>query len=187
MASDRRARRAPDIDDGLAAVSAEHTTTDASAAAAAGASTHDVVILGGGLAGLTLALQLHDAFPDLDVVVLERGTHPLPTAAHKVGESTVDVGAHYFGEVLGLRDYLRREHILKFGLRYFFSDGRSDIDQVTELGVSEVFPAPSYQLDRGIFENFLGAEVHRRGIDSVAGGQCLCKLRFGGRQREDKT
>ena len=140
MASCRRARGAPIIvDDGGAVVTAaEHTA----AAAPGRTSSHDVVILGGGLAGLTLALQLHDAFPDLDIVVLERGTHPLPTAAHKVGESTVDVGAHYFGEVLGLRDHLLREQILKFGLRYFFSDGRSDIDQVTELGVSEVFPAP---------------------------------------------
>ena len=63
---------------------------------------HDVIILGGGLAGLTLALQLHDRLPELDIVVLERATHPLPLAAHKVGESTVDVGAHYFGETLGL-------------------------------------------------------------------------------------
>ncbi|WP_426701263.1 NAD(P)/FAD-dependent oxidoreductase [Rhodanobacter sp. Col0626] len=165
MASHRRGRGAPIIvGNGRGTVTVtDHATVNAPEAASG--SMHDVVILGGGLAGLTLALQLHDAYPDLDIVVLERGTHPLPAAAHKVGESTVDVGAHYFGEVLGLRDYLKREHILKFGLRYFFSDGRSDIDQVTELGVSEVFPAPSYQLDRGIFENFLGAEAHRRGID----------------------
>ena len=163
MAGCPRAHGAPIIaGDGRDTVTATEPTAEP---APHRTSTHDVVILGGGLAGLTLALQLHDAFPGLDIVVLERGTHPLPAAAHKVGESTVDVGAHYFGEVLGLRDYLRREHILKFGLRYFFSDGHSDIDQVTELGVSEVFPAPSYQLDRGIFENFLGAEVHRRGID----------------------
>ena len=130
-----------------------------------GQTTHDVVILGGGLAGLTLALQLHDRLPGLNIVVLERATHPLPLAAHKVGESTVDIGAHYFGETLGLRDYLQREHILKFGLRYFFTHGSSEIDAVAELGVSEVFPAPSYQLDRGIFENFLGEEAVRRGID----------------------
>jgi flavin-dependent dehydrogenase len=126
---------------------------------------HDAVILGGGLAGLCLALQLRGEFPDLDVVVLERQMHPLRPAAHKVGESTVDIGAHYFRETLGLRDYLHREQIFKFGLRYFFSDGCADLGQATELGLSEVFPAPSYQLDRGLFETFLGEEALRRGVD----------------------
>jgi len=35
-------------------------------------SRHDVLIAGGGLAGLTLALQLKDAMPDLDLRVIER-------------------------------------------------------------------------------------------------------------------
>ena len=43
---------------------------------------HDVVITGGGLAGLTLALQLKQSFADLDVLVLERRVHPVPIAAH---------------------------------------------------------------------------------------------------------
>lgn len=127
--------------------------------------THDAVILGGGLAGLCLALQLRGEFPDLDIVVLERLTHPLPLAAHKVGESTVEIAAHYLAETLGLRQHLEAEHIRKFGFRFFFSDGCSDLAQVTELGVSKVLPTPSYQLDRGILENFLGKEARRRGID----------------------
>src|SRR6185312_3567385 len=64
----------------------------------------DVLILGGGLAGLTLALELRERFPDLSIRVLERRTHPVPRAAHKVGESTVEIGAHYFSNVLGLRE-----------------------------------------------------------------------------------
>ena len=38
----------------------------------------DVTILGGGLAGLTLAIQLRNRFPRLDVRVLERRKHPVP-------------------------------------------------------------------------------------------------------------
>jgi len=128
-------------------------------------STHDAVILGGGLAGLTLALQLKGEFPDLDIVVLERQPRPVPLGAHKVGESTVEIAAHYFAETLGLREHLEKEHIRKFGFRFFFSEGRDDLADVAELGVSSVLPTPSYQIDRGIFENFLADEALRRGID----------------------
>ncbi|SFW71589.1 NAD(P)/FAD-dependent oxidoreductase [Luteibacter sp. UNCMF366Tsu5.1] len=126
---------------------------------------HDAVILGGGLAGLTLAMQLKGSYPDMDIVVLERQVHPLPEAAHKVGESTVEIAAHYFADTLGLRAHLDEAHIRKFGFRFFFSEGKDDLADVAELGVSAVLPTPSYQIDRGILENFLGEEARRRGID----------------------
>jgi len=127
--------------------------------------THDAVILGGGLAGLTLAMQLKGAYPDMDILVLERQSRPVPEAAHKVGESTVEIAAHYFADVLGLRDHLETQHIRKFGFRFFFSEGQDELADITELGVSAVLPTPSYQIDRGILENFLGDEARRRGID----------------------
>ena len=125
----------------------------------------DVVILGGGLAGLTLALQLRQRDPGIDVLVLERNAHPVREAAFKVGESTVEVGAHYFADVLGLREHLRHEQLVKFGLRYFFNDHRAQIDRCTELGVSQLLPTGSWQLDRGRFENFLGEHARAMGID----------------------
>src|SRR5690348_5449257 len=125
----------------------------------------DVLILGGGLAGLTLALELRQSFPDLSIRVLERRTHPVPRAAHKVGESTVEIGAHYFAEVLGLREHLETRQLRKYGLRYFFSDGEYALQDCNEMGVSRLLPTPSWQLDRGRFENFLGERAVELGVD----------------------
>jgi flavin-dependent dehydrogenase len=129
----------------------------------------DVTILGGGLAGLTLAIQLRNQFPRLGVRVLERRRHPVPPAAHKVGESSVEIGAHYFDTVLGLKEHLLSRQLKKFGFRFFFSEGREDVDQVTELGASRYLSTPSYQLDRGIFENFLGEHARGLGVQFIDG------------------
>lgn len=129
----------------------------------------DVVILGGGLAGLTLSLQLRRRFPDLDILVLERRRHPVPEAAHKVGESSVEIAANYFDTVLGLGEHLTQRQLQKFGFRFFFSEGRRDIDGVLELGASTYFTTPTYQIDRGIFENFLGQHACAAGVRFVDG------------------
>ncbi len=130
---------------------------------------HDVVIAGGGLAGLTLALQLKQSFGDLDILVLERRREPAPAATHKVGESSVEIGANYFSQVLGLKAHLDEHHLKKFGFRFFSSESRRDIDAVSEIGASRPLAVPSYQIDRGIFENFLADEAARRGITVVCG------------------
>lgn len=124
----------------------------------------DVAIIGGGLAGLTLALQLRQRDPTCAITVIERRAHPVREAAHKVGESTVEIGAHYLAKVLGLQAHLDAEQIRKFGFRFFFSDRRADLDQCTELGVSELLPTPSWQIDRGRFENFLGEQARALGV-----------------------
>lgn len=125
----------------------------------------DVLIMGGGLAGLSLALQLHQRFPALSIRVIERKSHPVPVAAHKVGESTVEIGANYFESVLGLKPLLMQHQLKKFGFRFFFSEGCTEIDTVTELGASTFLPTGSWQIDRGIFENDLAEECTRRGIE----------------------
>ena len=97
---------------------------------------HDIVIMGGGLAGLTLALQLRQRLPDLDVLILERRQHPVPEAAFKIGESTVEIGAHYFENVLGLRSHLMEKQLKKFGFRFFWSEGREDLER-SEAGAGD--------------------------------------------------
>ena len=59
----------------------------------------DIIVLGGGLAGLSFAIQCRQQLPDAKITVLEKREHPVPEAAFKVGESTVEVAAHYFGKV----------------------------------------------------------------------------------------
>ena len=129
----------------------------------------DVAIVGGGLAGLTLAIHLRQRNPKLVVHVVERRAHPVREAAFKVGESTVEIGAHYLAEVLGLREHLDSCHLRKFGFRFFFSEGRMDIDRCTEIGVSRVLPTPSWQIDRGRLENFLGDHAIKLGVRFESG------------------
>jgi flavin-dependent dehydrogenase len=130
----------------------------------------DVVIIGGGMAGLTLALQLRQENPDLDIRVLERRAEPPPEAAHKVGESTVEIGSWYLDRTLGLGPMLERRQLRKFGLRFFFgAGGVNDLAEADELGASSLLPVRSFQLDRGILEADLAELAAERGIRVTPG------------------
>lgn len=131
-------------------------------------SQYDVIILGGGLAGLTLSLQLKGIDPKISILVLERRETEAATAAHKVGESTVELGSHYLREVLGLKDYLEECELPKHGLRFFFpSHNKENISSRVELGPRERLPAPSHQLDRGTLENHLAKRTQELGTTFI--------------------
>ena len=121
-----------------------------------GNNAYDVAILGGGLAGGCLARQLSLEAPDLRVLVIEKRKHPVREAAHKVGESSVEIGAHYFEQILDLKSHLETRQLPKLGLRYFFTNEHNrDLSNRFELGPSAFPPVPSFQLDRGRLENHL--------------------------------
>ncbi len=124
---------------------------------------YDVTILGGGLAGLTLARQLLMSRPETRIAIIEKRCFPVSETTHKVGESTVEIGAHYFGEQLQLKKHLTDDQLPKFGLRFFFKDAHQSLAEGTEVGGSEFFSSPSYQVDRGRLENYLADSVAAMG------------------------
>ena len=126
---------------------------------------YDVGICGGGLAGLTLALQLKGRLPDASVVVFERSRRPLPAACHKVGESTVEIGGRYLGFTLGFHDYLRDAHFIKNGLRFYAGAPGAPIAARTEMGPRESPTVPAYQIDRGTLEMDLRDRCGEAGVE----------------------
>ena len=130
----------------------------------------DVVICGGGLAGLLLARQLRRELPDLSVTVIERVPRPLPDGCHKVGESSVELGCQYF-ESLGLAPYLLERHLVKLGLRFFPGGGHLPLHLRTEIGPCSEPVVRSYQLDRGRLENDLRDMIQADGATLIEGSK----------------
>jgi flavin-dependent dehydrogenase len=123
---------------------------------------YDVVIIGAGLAGLSLARQL--LLNDDAVTILQIDKRlTIPQKGQKVGEATVQVSGYYFSKVLGLEEYLLREHYLKYNLRFYWKTAGMDnsrwesISQSYIRGISNV---PTYQLDR----NKIEGELLRRNV-----------------------
>ncbi|MCX4884625.1 MULTISPECIES: NAD(P)/FAD-dependent oxidoreductase [unclassified Streptomyces] len=133
-------------------------------------SEFDVAIMGGGAAGLTLAMHLHRARPGTSIVVVEKSTRA-PEAAHKVGESTVDIAAHYMRDVLKVEPHITGRQLDKFGLRFFFTQADNrDIARRVELGhAHRPHVGATYQIDRGRFENYLSDELTDLGVDVWVG------------------
>ena len=131
---------------------------------------HDVAIVGGGVAALTLALEIRSARPRTRILIIEPTPHPVPEITHTVGESTVEISAHYLRDRLGLADHLHASQIRKMGLRMFFSQGgNTDIAQRTELGSSVFTPQVTYQIDRGRLENELNRRCLFEGVEIAPG------------------
>jgi flavin-dependent dehydrogenase len=138
----------------------------------------DVLILGGGLAGLTLALSLRKKRPELSVRVVERTVFPARERAHKVGESTVELGATYFARDVGLREHFEAEQLPKLGLRFFLRHEGEPLEERLEYGIFDTpnrpflgLEIPSYQLDRGKLENHLAERVQREEVELSQGAK----------------
>ena len=122
---------------------------------------YDVVIVGGGLAGLTLARQLLMASGDLRILMLEKRAS-LPPEGQKVGEATVQVSGYYLAKTLDLEEHLLRRHFLKYNLRFYWKSGgdAAAIETYSQSYIRQFSNIATYQLDR----NALEAELLRRNL-----------------------
>ncbi|MCG7539018.1 tryptophan 7-halogenase [Pseudoalteromonas piscicida] len=134
----------------------------------------DLVVLGGGMAGMGLALQVRRQLPTIRILVLERNTFPVEESAYKIGESTVEVSSHYFANILGFGQHLKDEHLPKLGQRFFWDNGsNTDISSRLELGCRDFPAADTYQIARGRFENFIIDKCNRDNIDVQEGTKVI--------------
>src|SRR5258707_4932278 len=124
---------------------------------------YDVVIIGAGLAGLSLARQLL-LNSDKSILLLDKRS-AIPPPHQKVGEATVQLSAYYFSKVLDLEEHLLREHYLKYNLRFYWkTPGRKNrcFEDYSQAYIRNVSNIATYQLDR----NKLEGEILRLNLEN---------------------
>ena len=115
---------------------------------------YDVVIMGGGLSGSCIALQLKKRIPHYKILLISKSEYPTPLGMGAVGESTVELASYYFSEILGLHEHLESKQLPKLGLRYFLESKNTEkIENRLEVGGNSFAPTKSYQIDRANLEN----------------------------------
>jgi flavin-dependent dehydrogenase len=119
-------------------------------------SHYDVVILGAGLAGLSLARHLL-MNTSKTVLLLEKRAE-VPSPRQKVGEATVQLGSYYFSKILDLEEHLFQEHFLKYNLRFYWpGPDRANIsyEEYCQSYIRDLSNIPTFQLDRNKLEKEL--------------------------------
>ena len=120
-------------------------------------SKYDVVVIGAGIAGLTLCRHLL-LYTDKTILLLDRRKDPPKEAPQKYGESLVQCSAYYFSKVLDLEEYLMTEHYMKYNLRFYWpTEGldASGLENYSQSFIRTISNIPTYQLDRNRLEEHL--------------------------------
>src|SRR5437016_3051453 len=131
---------------------------------------YDVVIIGAGLAGLSLSRQLL-LNSEKRILLLDKRS-AIPPPHQKVGEATVQLSAYYFSKVLDLEEHLLREHYLKYNLRFYWKTaGRTNrwFEDYSQFYIRNVSNIATYQLNRNKIEDeMLKLIVERPNFDICA-------------------
>jgi len=129
---------------------------------------YDVTILGGGISGSLLALNLKKKNPSLRILILDKGQK----VSSKVGEATADLSSIFLNR-FGINHLLEKQ-TKKTGLRFIFNEKNSFSKEHLE------FASPSlksfvngYHLNRAKFDKELLLECEKIGISIL----CPAELR----------
>jgi flavin-dependent dehydrogenase len=129
--------------------------------------------------------------PGIRVLIVEKAER----LTRRVGEATVEVSAYFLGRVLGLTQYLNEAHLVKQGLRFYFTNEAVEtLAESSELGARYQVRLPSYQLDRATMDEevlrracLAGAELVRPAsvakVELSAGGEQAVTFTHGERSR----
>ena len=114
---------------------------------------YDVVIIGAGLAGLSLARQLL-LTSDKTILLVEKRAE-IPPQRQKVGEALSQVGGYYFSKVLDMEEHLLREHFMKYNLRFYWKSAEREnacFEDYSQAYLRTFSNVATYQLDRNKLE-----------------------------------
>jgi flavin-dependent dehydrogenase len=110
---------------------------------------YDVVIAGGALAGAATAILLLREQPALRILIVEKST----AFGRRVGEATVEVSSYFLCRVLRLTQYLNESHLVKQGMRFWFTNERAQkLDDCSEIGGKYLSRVASFQVDRAALD-----------------------------------
>lgn len=124
------------------------------------ADSWDVIVIGGAISGASTACLLLRQTPGLRVLILEKNSQ----FKRRVGESTVEISAHFLGRVLDLTGHLLEKHLVKQGLRFWFQNQKtSSLEECSEIGPGYNVRFPGYQVDRAVLDEEVLARAQTAG------------------------
>ncbi len=123
---------------------------------------YDLVILGGAFSGSALGIMVKRERPETRILIVEKSSE----FDRKIGESTSEVAGCFLTRVLGLSNYLAREHFQKHGLRMWFTSPENDNPgRCSEIGPFSQARFPTYQLNRSKLDQHLLEEAVKLGCE----------------------
>jgi hypothetical protein len=127
----------------------------------------DVLVIGAGLAGVSVASLVARRLPSARVVVVERRTQPVQSSP---AEPLSALASLFFSRVLGAEELLVREQLPITGTHAWFATQVHDVlSEMVELGWDAGGPRPAHHVDGARLARALARRAAGPGVEFVYG------------------